>query len=147
MCCWEGETKPKLDWKNVFLNILYYSYDLSRPAYPLFKARYVKMSTARYNIEKKRKKERAWQKERKKRWNGKWRKMHRLIKKTIELFYMDTFKVDCKVKSAVVVRICLPFNWSITTASLPWSTENSKTAVTGVSSCPVNVERDVEDGC
>ena len=23
--------------------------------------------------------------------NGKWRKMHRLIKKTIELFYMDTF--------------------------------------------------------
>ena len=51
------------------------------------------------------------------------------------------------MKSAVVVRLCLPFNWSITTASLPWSTENSKTAVTGVFSCPVNVERNVEDGC
>ena len=36
------------------------------------------------------------------------------------------------MKSAVVVRLCLPFNWSITTASLPWSTENSKTAVTCV---------------
>ena len=50
--------------------MLYYSYDLSGPAYPLVRAHYVKMSTARYNTEKKRKKERAWQKERKKRW--KW---------------------------------------------------------------------------
>ena len=52
--------------------MLYYSYDLSGPAYPLVRARYVKMSTARYNIEKKKKnkKERAWQKERNKRW--KW---------------------------------------------------------------------------
>ena len=33
--------------------MLYYSYDLSGPAYPLVRARYVKMSTARYNIEKK----------------------------------------------------------------------------------------------
>ena len=50
--------------------MLYYSYHLSGPAYPLVRARYVKMSTARYNIEKKKKKkkERAWQKERNKRW-------------------------------------------------------------------------------
>ena len=33
--------------------MLYYSYDLSGPAYPLVRAHYVKMSTARYNIEKK----------------------------------------------------------------------------------------------
>ena len=33
--------------------MLYYSYDLSGPAYPLVRARYVKMSTAKYNIEKK----------------------------------------------------------------------------------------------
>ena len=40
--------------------MLYYSYDLSGPAYALVRARYVKMSTARYNIEKrKKKKERA----------------------------------------------------------------------------------------
>ena len=39
--------------------MLYYSYDLSGPAYPLVRARYVKMSTARYNIGKKKKKERA----------------------------------------------------------------------------------------
>ena len=75
--------------------MLYYSYDLSGPAYPLVRARYVKMSTARYNIEKKKeektKKERAWQKKETKDENGKWRKMHRLIKKTIELFYMNTF--------------------------------------------------------
>ena len=38
--------------------MLYYSYDLSGPAYPLVKARYVKMSTARYNIEKKKKRRR-----------------------------------------------------------------------------------------
>ena len=51
--------------------MLYYSYDLSGPAYPLVRARYVKMSTARYKIKKKKKKkERAWQKERNKRW--KW---------------------------------------------------------------------------
>ena len=51
--------------------MLYYSYDLSGPAYPLVRARYVKMSTARYKIEKKKKKkERAGQKERNKRW--KW---------------------------------------------------------------------------
>ena len=74
--------------------LFYFSWkkNLSGPAYPLVRARYVKMSTARYNIEKKKKKkERAWQKERKKDENGKWRKMHRLIKNTIELFYMDTF--------------------------------------------------------
>ena len=53
--------------------MLYYSYDLSGPAYPLVRARYVKMSTARYKIEKnKKEKERAWQKERNKRW--KWEK-------------------------------------------------------------------------
>ena len=33
--------------------MLYYSYDLSGPAYPLVRARYVKMSTARYTVEKK----------------------------------------------------------------------------------------------
>ena len=38
--------------------MLYYSYDLSGPAYPLVRARYVKMSTAKYNIEKKRKRRR-----------------------------------------------------------------------------------------
>ena len=43
--------------------MLYYSYDLSGPAYPLVRARYVKKSSARYNIEKKKKKERPWQKE------------------------------------------------------------------------------------
>ena len=37
--------------------MLYYSYDLSGPAYPLVRARYVKMSTARYNIEKKKEEE------------------------------------------------------------------------------------------
>ena len=61
---------------------------------PLVRGRYVKISTAWYNIEKKKKKkkkkERAWEKETKDK-NGKWRKMHRLIMKTIELFYMDTF--------------------------------------------------------
>ena len=33
--------------------------------------------------------------------NGKWRKMHRLIKKTIELFYMDTFwsRLQCEKRS------------------------------------------------
>ena len=75
--------------------MLYYSYDLSGPAYPLVRARYVKMSTARYNIEKKKKKKRRRNERDKKKEtkdeNGKWRKMHRLIKKTIELFYMDTF--------------------------------------------------------
>ena len=44
--------------------MLYYSYDLSGPAYPLVRARYVKMSTARYNIEKKKKKKRKKKKER-----------------------------------------------------------------------------------
>ena len=40
--------------------MLYYSYHLSGPAYPLVSARYVKMSTPRYNVEKKKtKKERA----------------------------------------------------------------------------------------
>ena len=37
--------------------MLYYSYDLSGPAYPLVRARYVKMSTARYNMEKKKEEE------------------------------------------------------------------------------------------
>ena len=37
--------------------MLYYSYDMSGPAYPLVRARYVKMSTARYNIEEKKKEE------------------------------------------------------------------------------------------
>ena len=32
--------------------MLYYSYDLSGPAYPLVRARYVKMSTARYKRER-----------------------------------------------------------------------------------------------
>ena len=55
--------------------------------------RYVKMSTARYNIEKKKEEEEGTRNERDKKKetkdeNGKWRKMHRLIKKTIELFYM-----------------------------------------------------------
>ena len=50
--------------------MLYYSYDLSGPAYPLVRAGYVKMSTARYKIEEKKKEERAWQKERNERW--KW---------------------------------------------------------------------------
>ena len=40
---------------------------------------------------RRRNEERAWQKEETKDENEKWRKMHRLIKKTIELFYMDTF--------------------------------------------------------
>ena len=57
-------------------------------------------------------------------------------------------KVNCNVKGAVVVRLDLPFDWSITKrrACLDRS-ENSKTAVTGVLSCPVNVEWDVDDGC
>ena len=73
--------------------MLYYSYDLSGPAYPLVRARYVKLSTARYNIEKKKEEEGTSVTKRKKTEdeNGKWRKMHRLIKKPIELFYMDTF--------------------------------------------------------
>ena len=74
--------------------MLYYSYDLSGPAYPLVRARYVKKSSARDNIEKKkrrRRNDRDKKKETNYDENGKWRKMHRLIKKTIELFYMDTF--------------------------------------------------------
>ena len=51
------------------------------------------------------------------------------------------FKVS--VKGAVIVRLSFPLNWSITTASLPRSTE---TAVTSVFSCRVNVERNVDDG-
>ena len=66
-----------------------------------------KMSTARYNIEKKKEEEgTSVTKKKTKDENGKWRKMHRLIKKTIELFYMTLFKVDCNVKSAVIVRLC-----------------------------------------
>ena len=38
--------------------MLYNSYDLSGPAYPLVRARYVKKSSARYNIEKKRRRRR-----------------------------------------------------------------------------------------
>ena len=50
--------------------MLYYSYDLSGPAYPLVRARYVKMSTARYNIEKKRRRNERDKKKEKRRW--KW---------------------------------------------------------------------------
>ena len=97
---------------------------------------------------KKKKKERAWQKERNKRCKWEMTENAQFDKENIwALLDGHFFKVHCNVKSAVVVRLCLPFNWSMTTASLPWSTENSKTAVTGVFSCPVNVERDVEDGC
>ena len=75
--------------------MLYYSYDLSGPAYPLVRARYVKMSTASYNMKKKKKRRRRRNERDKKKEtkdeNGKWRKMRRLIKKTIEFFYMDTF--------------------------------------------------------
>ena len=73
--------------------MLYYSYDLSGPAYPLVRARYVKMSTARYNIEKKKKKEEGTSVTKRKKQKMKWEmtEMHWLIKKTIELFYMDTF--------------------------------------------------------
>ena len=91
ICCWERETKPKLDWKNVFFNMLYYSYDLSGPAYPLVRARYVKMSTASTRLTKRRRRNERDKKKETKDEKGKWRKMHRLIKKTIELFYMDTF--------------------------------------------------------
>ena len=51
--------------------MLYYSYDLSGPAYPLVRARYVKMSTARYKIEKKRRRNERDKKKETKDENGK----------------------------------------------------------------------------
>ena len=152
MCCWERETKQKLDWKNVLLNTLYYSYDLSGPAYPLVRARYVKISTAWYNIEKKKEKEEeegtsVTKRKKQKMKMGNDGKCTGWWRKQLSSFTWTLFKVDYNVKGAVVVRLSLPFKWSITTASLLWSTENSTTAVTGVFSCPVNVERGVDDGC
>ena len=59
----KGKAKKE---KNVFLKMLYHSYHMSGPAYPLAKARCVKMSTAGYNIKKKKKqKEWAWEKKEK----------------------------------------------------------------------------------
>ena len=71
----------------------------------------MKMSTARYNIEKKKKKKRRRRRRRNERDKkketkmkmGNDGKMHRLIKKHLSSFTWTHFKVDCNVKGAVVV--------------------------------------------
>ena len=85
-------------------------------------------------------KEKAWEKERSERWKWKKTENAQVDNKKLSSFTQTIFKVN--VKGAV--RLDLPFNWSKATTSLPWSTE--KTAVTGIFSCHVNVERNVNEG-
>ena len=129
--------------------MLYYSYDLSGPAYPLVRARYVKMSTARYNIEKRRRRrnERDKKKETKDE-KGKWRKMHRLIKKTIELFYMDTFKsrLQCERRSCSKTYFTVQLVHKRRRACLD-RRRIRRPQLPVYFFCPVNVEKDVKDGC
>ena len=151
MCCWEKKQSKNLIEKTYSWTCCTTAMTCQGPRIHLSGPATWKWALLGTTLRKKKRRrgneERAWQKERNKRWKWEMTENAQVDKENNWALLHGHFKVDCNVKSAVVVRLCLPFNWSITTASLPWSTKNSKTAVTGVFSCPVNVERDVEDGC